>query len=107
VEAQPREILIFETATRRKPFADWMDGLVDDPIYGIILTRLERIEDGNFGYCGPVGGNVHELVIDVGPGYRVYFGHDQEFVILLGGGTKRTQTKDIAQARARWKEYNA
>jgi putative addiction module killer protein len=107
VEAQPREIRIFETAAGRKPFSDWMDTLVDEEIYGVILTRIDRVEDGNFGDCEPVGSGVHELKIDVGPGYRVYFGCDGEFVILLGGGKKKTQTSDIALAKERWEEYNA
>jgi putative addiction module killer protein len=50
---------------------------------------------------------VHELKIDVGPGYRVYFGEDGDFVVLLGGGTKKTQGADIAIAGTRWSVYNA
>ena len=92
MESQPREILIFETADGRQPFPDWMETLVDNPVYGVILTRLDRLEDGNLGDCRPVGEGVHELRIDWGPGYRVYFGEDGDLIILLGGGTKRTQS---------------
>ena len=84
-----------------------MDAVVRDEAYGIILTRLDRVEDGNFGGCEPVGSGVHELRIDFGPGYRVYFGQDGDLVILLGGGTKGTQTRDIERAKTHWEEYNA
>jgi len=107
VEAKPREVRIFETSAGKKPFSEWMDTLVDEEAYGIILTRIDRVEDGNFGDCGPVGSGVHELRIDIGPGYRVYFGHDGDFVILLGGGNKKTQSRDIALAKNHWEEYNA
>jgi putative addiction module killer protein len=68
VEAQPREILIFEASNGRKPFSDWMETLVKEDAYGAILTRLDRVETGNFGDCAPVGAGVHELRIDLGPG---------------------------------------
>jgi putative addiction module killer protein len=61
---------------------------------------------GNFGDSKSVGGGVEELRIDFGPGYRVYFGRDgQSVVILLGGGSKQTQSKDIQRARALWEDY--
>lgn len=62
---------------------------------------------GNFGDVNSVGGGVHELVIDFGPGYRVYFGEDGDEVILLGGGNKSTQIADITKAKDRWSDYNA
>ena len=107
MEARPRELLIFELESGRKPFSDWMDTLIDNPIYETILVRLERVEDGNFGDCEPVGSGIHELRINVGPGYRVYFGEDGDFVILLCGGKKKTQERDINAARKLWDEYNA
>jgi putative addiction module killer protein len=107
VEARPREILIYELEDGSKPFSDWMDGLVGDDIYGIILNRLDRVEDGNLGDCGPVGSGVSEFVIDVGPGYRVYFGQDGDLVVLLCGGTKKSQSRDIETAKKHWKNYNA
>jgi putative addiction module killer protein len=62
-----------------------MATLQGDEIYGIILGRIERVEDGNLGDCEPVGDGVFELKIDFGPGYRVYFGEDDDLVILLWG----------------------
>jgi putative addiction module killer protein len=54
-----------------------------------------------------VGEGVSELRIDFGPGYRIYFGQDANLIVLLGGGTKRTQADDIKRAKRRWKEYHA
>ena len=63
----------------------------------------ELLEQGNFGYSSHVGGGVQELHIDFGPGYRVYYGADEDsIVILLGGGSKRGQSRDIAEAIVRW-----
>jgi putative addiction module killer protein len=64
------------------------------------------LELGNFSNVRGVGGGVFECRIDFGPGYRVYFGKDGEtLVILLGGGTKKRQDRDIATARERWSDY--
>jgi putative addiction module killer protein len=84
-----------------------MDSLKGQEIYGIIMNRLDRVEDGNFGACEPVGKGVSELKIDIGPGYRVYFGQDGDLVVLLYGGTKKTQQNDIERAQAFWSQYNA
>ena len=89
------------------PWSDWMATLQRDEIYGIILGRIERVEDGNLGDCEPVGDGVFELKIDFGPGYRIYFGEDDDLVILLWGGKKKTQASDIKIARKHWKYYNA
>lgn len=64
-----------------------------------IHARIDRAEDGNFGDCGPVGEGVSEMRIHYGPGYRVYFAQrGMELVILLAGGGKSTQSKDIKTA---------
>jgi len=64
------------------------------------------MEQGNFSNVKSVGAGVHEYKIDFGPGYRIYFGKDGEkLVILLGGGAKKRQRKDIATAQERWADY--
>jgi putative addiction module killer protein len=72
----------------------------------VLCARLNRVRLGNLGDCQSVGGGVHELRIDFGPGYRVYYGRQGLLVVvLLCGGTKRTQARDIVTAQAYWKEY--
>ena len=67
---------------------------------------MTRIELGNFSSVKGVGGGVFESRIDFGPGLRVYFGKDGDtVVILLGGGAKKRQTRDIADAHTRWQDY--
>ena len=79
---------------------------MDARAVGIVRARLNRIRLGNFGDCKSVGGGVEELRVDFGPGYRVYYGREgQLVVILLCGGSKRTQARDILRAQKYWKEY--
>ena len=71
-----------------------------------VQTRIDRLELGNFGDCKSVGGGVSELRANFGPGYRIYFGRDgAELVILLGGGTKARQARDIETCRWYWEAY--
>lgn len=68
--------------------------------------RLDRVSLGNFGDCRNVGEGVQELRVDYGPGYRVYFGQEgTTIVLLLCGGDKGTQTRDIQIAQVYWREY--
>ena len=71
-----------------------------------VQTRIDRVEMGNFGDHRELGRGVSELRIDFGPGYRVYYGRDGDaLVVLMGGGTKRRQARDIRNAQALWNEY--
>ncbi len=100
------EIRRYRTAAGKEPFSDWLSGLRDRQAQARILVRLERLELGNFGDAKSVQGGVHELRIDWGPGYRVYFGRDgQTVVVLLCGGDKRRQDADIRKAVELWQEY--
>lgn len=88
------------------PFQAWLDGLKDLKGRTSILRRVDRLAAGQFGDRKFVGGGVFELRIDFGPGYRVYYGQDgKTAVLLLCGGSKRTQAGDIKQAVAYWTEY--
>jgi putative addiction module killer protein len=88
------------------PFRDWLDSLKDGRAVGVIRARLNRIRLGNFGDCHAVGEGVEELRLHFGPGYRIYFGREGLcVVILLIGGSKKSQGKDIVQAKKLWKEY--
>ena len=85
---------------------EWIAGLRDRKGRAIILRRIDRIQLGNFGNVEPVGEGVSELKIYFGPGYRVYFGREgKTIIILLGGGSKRRQSADIATAVERWRRY--
>ncbi|MFO7725344.1 MAG: type II toxin-antitoxin system RelE/ParE family toxin [Oceanipulchritudo sp.] len=80
-------------------FGKWLDGLKDIRARARILVRIQRLEAGNPGDVKSVGSGVSEMRIDYGPGYRVYFCQQgREIVILLAGGTKRTQSTDIKRA---------
>jgi putative addiction module killer protein len=108
MEPTPRTILHYLTADRRDPYDEWFTKLKDPRIKGVILSRLHRVQFGNFGDSAPVGDGVHELRIDFGLGYRVYYGLDgKTIVVLLAAGDKGTQAMDIRKAKQRWRDYNA
>ena len=80
-------------------FAQWLDGLRDIRARARVQVRIERLAAGNPGDVEPVGEGVSELRIDYGPGYRVYFKkRGRELIVLLAGGDKNTQAKDIKAA---------
>ena len=80
-------------------YAKWLDGLRDIQARTRILVRIERLIEGNPGDVGPVGEGVSELRVDYGPGYRVYYKkRGDELILLLAGGDKRTQSRDIKNA---------
>jgi putative addiction module killer protein len=89
----------------KKRFASWFEAL-DPSAAAKVIIALTRMEQGNFSNAKGVGAGVYEYKIDFGPGYRVYFGKDGDtLVILLGGGTKKRQNKDIQEAQAYWADY--
>ncbi len=106
MEVIPQTLSLYQTPEKRVPFRDWMSSLKDTQTKAIIQARLNRLELGNFGNCKAVGQGVLELKINAGPGYRVYLGREgKSVVILLCGGDKGSQQKDIEQAHRYWKEY--
>jgi putative addiction module killer protein len=81
-------------------FTEWLSGLADDSVRGVILARIKRLELGLTGDVAPVGDGVSELRIHVGAGWRVYFvQHGAQIIVLLAGGSKRTQKNDIKRAK--------
>jgi putative addiction module killer protein len=99
------EIRYYVASGDTAPFADWFTGL--DPIASAKVTRaIARMEQGNFSNVKSIGEGVLEYRIDFGPGYRIYFGRDgNTIVILLTGGTKKRQQRDIEAAHDYWRTY--
>ncbi len=88
-----------KTVRTTEVFDEWLTGLKDARARARVLARIRRAEEGNLGDCGPVGEGVSEMRIHYGPGYRIYFAQQGlEIVVLLGGGDKSTQDKDIKVA---------
>tara|TARA_R110002124_G_scaffold92424_2_gene234689 strand:- start:2528 stop:2830 length:303 start_codon:yes stop_codon:yes gene_type:complete len=86
-------------------FSSWLRNLRDQRAKQKIVGRLRRLKFGHFGDVEPVGHGVSELRIHEGKGYRVYFRqHGNEIIVLLCGGDKKSQKRDIAQAQRIWKE---
>ena len=86
-------------------FEKWFIGL-DAQVAAKVATALYRIEQGNFSNVKSAGQGVLEYKIDFGPGYRIYFGREgNTLVILLGGGSKKTQSRDIGNAQSLWAQY--
>lgn len=93
------------TAEGQSPFAKWFDVLPHQPAAKIAVA-LTRLELGNFSNVKSVGEGVLEYRLDFGPGYRIYFGRDNDTVIiLLIGGTKQRQQNDIQSAKHYWNDY--
>jgi len=106
MEATIRELVMLETLEGKVPFEEWLNGIKDRALQRAIDARLARVEDGNFGDHKSVGEGVFELRIPKGPGLRVYYGLDgPKVVVLIGGGDKSIQKKDILRAQQLFKEY--
>ena len=100
------ELRYYQTARGGQPFAEWLEGLADRQARARIQARLARVAAGNFGDVEPVGQGVSELRIDWGPGYRVYFARvGNVIVLLLCGGDKRAQQRDIKRAKDYFEDY--
>jgi putative addiction module killer protein len=105
---QPREIERYVTPDGQIPFDNWFDSIRVSKTQTIISKRLDRVRMGNLGDYRSVGEGVFELRIDYGRGYRIYFGQvGTTIVLLLCGGDKSTQIKDIRQAQEYWRDYRS
>ena len=95
------------TESGKDPFQKWLDELADQKGRVVVQRRIDRIVNGNFGDHKFCRDGVWELRIDFGPGYRVYYGREgKTIILLLYGGSKRTQSADINQAVRYWRDYN-
>jgi len=106
MESQPKKIREYPRDDGSRPFSKWLDGLRDRGAQDKIAARLKRVALGNLGNYRSVGDGVCELKIDYGAGYRVYFGQiGSVVVLLLCGGDKGSQDRDIKLAKEFWKDY--
>lgn len=97
---------MLETRSGNIPFLEWIESLNDKSLERSVDARLTRVEDGNFGDHKSVGSGVFELRIPKGPGLRVYYGLVEDtVVVLIGGGSKSSQSSDIKKAHELWREY--
>jgi putative addiction module killer protein len=95
----------FEKTDGKSPFGQWFDDL-DNHVAAHITVALTRLKEGNHSRVKPVGRGVYEYAIDFGPEYRIYFAKDgDKIIILLQGGHKKRQQKDINQAIEYWQDY--
>lgn len=107
MEPTSREVISYTSTEGYIPFEEWLFSLKDTVARTLILKRLNRVRMGNFGDCRSLRGGLWELKSDFGPGYRIYYGEDGlRLVILLMGGDKSSQSKDIQKAREYWKDYH-
>ena len=105
-DAKEKQIIVYADRDGIEPFSEWIEGLRDVVGRKRIFTRIDRLAQGNYGDCEPVGDGVSELRMFFGPGYRVYFGErENRIVVLLCGGDKSSQPQDIRKAKDYWKEY--
>ena len=82
-------------------FTKWLDGLSDEAVRGVVIARIKRLELGLMGDVEPVGEGVSELRIHFGAGWRIYFvKRGVHLIVLLVGGSNRTQTTDIKRAKS-------
>lgn len=90
------------------PYESWLSSIKDIKGKAKILSRVDRMELGNFGDSEPVGDGISELRIHYGPGYRVYYAREGKYIyILLSGGDKSTQKDDIKLAKKYWKAHKS
>ena len=90
----------------KSPYADWLCGLRDARAKAKIIMQVDKMELGLFGDVEPIGEGLSELRVHYGPGYRVYYGKEgQQCYLLLCGGDKSTQSKDIKKAKEYWQDH--
>jgi putative addiction module killer protein len=99
-------VIVYRAIDGRRPFLEWLRALRDRTGANQVRVRLARMRLGNVGDVKPVGKGVYEARIAYGPGYRIYFARrGNELIVLLCGGDKGTQTRDIERAQGYWIDF--
>src|SRR3990172_8754794 len=105
-EVVPRKVETYLTRDGKDVFQEWLDGLADQQARVLIDKTIAKVRLGNLGQHKSVGEGVQEIVLDYGPGYRIYFGeHGATLVILLLGSTKKRQEDAIKLAKRYWSDW--
>ena len=106
MRSYPFQIEYYVRDNGKIPFKEWLEGLKDVAARARIRIRLDRVRLGNLGDSRSVGDGVHELKVDYGPGYRIYFAREGErIILLLMGGVKSKQARDIDKAISYMKDW--
>lgn len=101
-----KELRVYRTREGKEPFTEWLGSLKNKIARSQVTNRLNRVVHGHYGDCVSVGDGVYELRIHYGPGHRVYFVEQEKtLMLLLIGGSKKTQSKDIKKAKHYWTEF--
>ena len=103
------DVEIYQNQNGNEPFVEWLSSIRDKTTVARIRSRLRRIEEtGNLGDYRSVGGGVFEFRLQFGAGYRIYFGKiGDDAILLLRGGDKGSQSRDIEKAKTDWKAHNS
>ena len=100
------DIQIYRDKNGNEPFERWLTSIRDNRTVARIDNRLKRVRLGQLGDHRSIGEGVFEFRLDFGPGYRIYFGRiGNQRLLLLMGGDKNSQAKDIARAKQYWKDF--
>ena len=106
IKPGPKLLRVYNTIDGRRPYLDWLSRLRDIATTARIRARMDRVEEGHLGNYKPLGNGLYELKFDFGAGYRVYFAVDgDKIILLLMGGDKGSQRRDIEKARQYWTDY--
>jgi putative addiction module killer protein len=106
MNVETKQVKLYKTHEGKVPYKEWVGNLGSGKTRGRVAARIAKARLGGLGKCKPVGGGVTELILDFGPGYRIYVGQEgARVIILLCGGDKSTQEADIQRAKKYWADY--
>ena len=106
MEAEKHEVFYYKTRDGKVPFLDWLYSLKNKITRAKIRVQIDRVAAGNFGDHHSVGNGVWELRMNYGPGFRIYYGlAGRKIILILLGGDKKSQEKDIKLAKKCWEDY--